>query len=80
MGTSISKTVNHSVEFDNKEGFHTNKIEGNWPQIKARLPTHGRKKENFSSYLAELKWRYIHGGEDLWKAFLRDIKKIYKFE
>ena len=22
----------------------------------------------------------IHSGEDLWKAFLKDIKKIYKFE
>lgn len=74
------KTVNHSVEFVNEEGFHTNKIEGCWRQMKATLPTHGRKKEHYSSYLVEFKWRYIHSGEDLWKVFLNDIKKIYKFE
>ena len=75
----IHKTVNHSKEFVNEEGFHTNKIEGHWRQMKARLPTHGRKKEHYSSYLAEFKWRYIHRGEDLWKIFLEDIKKIYQF-
>ena len=47
----IHKTVNHSVEFVNEEGFHTNKIEGYWRQMKATLPTHGRKKEHYSSYL-----------------------------
>ena len=41
----INKTVNHSIEFVNKEGFHTNKIEGHWRQMQAKLPTHGRKKE-----------------------------------
>ena len=49
------KTVNHSMEFVNKEGFHANKIEGHWRQMKAGLPTHGRKKEHYSSYLAEFK-------------------------
>ena len=72
----IHKTVNHSVEFVNEEGFHTNKIEGHWRQMKPKLPTHGRKKEHYSSYLAEFKWRYIHSGEDVWKVFLNNIKKI----
>ena len=48
--------------------------------MKARPRTHGRKKEHYSSYLPEFKWRYIHRREDLWKMFLKDIKKIYKFE
>ena len=74
----IHKTVNHSMEFVNEEGFHTNKIEGHWRQMKAKLPTHGRKKDHYSSYLAEFKWRYIHRGEDLWKVFLDDVKKIFK--
>ena len=68
------------MEFVNEESFHTNKIEGHWRQMKARLPTHGRKKEHHSSYLAEFKWKYIHSREDLWKEFLKDIKKNYKFE
>ena len=39
----IHKTVNQSVEFVNEEGFQTNKIEDHWRQMKARLPTQGRK-------------------------------------
>ena len=76
----IHKTVNHSIEFVNKEGFHTNKIEGHWRQMKAKLRPHGRKKEHHSSYLAEFKWRYVHRGEDLWKVFLDDVKRIYQFK
>ena len=38
------KTVNHSVEFVNSEGYNTNKIEGQWRQMKVSLPTHGRKR------------------------------------
>ena len=76
----IHKTVNHSIEFVNKEGFHTKKIEGCWQQMKAKLPTHARKKEHYSSYLAEFKWRYVHCGEDLWRVFLDDVKRIYQFK
>ena len=56
-------------QLGNEEGFHTNKIESHWRQMKARLPTHCRKNEHYSSYLAEFKWRYNHSREDLWKAF-----------
>ena len=48
------KSVNHSVEFVSPDDFHTKKIEGLWRQLKVKLPTHGRKKEHYSSYLAEL--------------------------
>ena len=77
----IHKTVNHSLEtlFVNEKGFHTNKNEDHWRQMKAKLPTHGQKKEDYSSYLAEFKWRYVHRIKDLWKVFLDDVKKIYKF-
>lgn len=37
------KTFNHSQEFKNNNGDHTNKIEGHWKQMEATLPTHGRK-------------------------------------
>ena len=33
----MHKTVNHSVEFLNDEGFHTNKKEGHRRQMKAAL-------------------------------------------
>jgi transposase-like protein len=70
-------TVNHSKEFVNKDGDHTNKIEGHWRQAKAKLPPFGLRKHTFSSYLAEFMWRYEHKGEDLFEVFLEDAKKIY---
>ena len=44
------ETVNHSKEFVNDEGGHTNKIEGHRRQMKVSLPTHGRRKHHYSSY------------------------------
>ena len=53
-------TVNHSAEFVNENGDNTNKTEGHWRQLKANLPTHGRQKYHYSTYLAEFMWRHIH--------------------
>lgn len=74
------KTVNHSVEFVSSEGYDTNKQEGHWRQMKVNLPTHGRKKEHYSSYLAEFIWRYVNRGNDLFKIFLKDVARVYKLE
>ena len=63
------KTVNHSVEFVNSESYDTNKIEGHWRQMKVSLPTHGKKKEHYSSYLAEFIWRYMNREKDLFFVF-----------
>ncbi|XP_020905726.2 uncharacterized protein LOC110243911, partial [Exaiptasia diaphana] len=71
------RTVNHSKEFVNELGFHTNKIEGHWRQMKASLPTHGRRKAHYDSYLAEFLWRYTHRGEELFWVFLKDMKCCY---
>ena len=73
------KTVNHSVEFVSPEGYDTNKIEGHCRQTKVSLPTHGRKKEHYSSYLAEFLWRYINSGKDLFFGFLKDVASVYQF-
>ena len=64
------KTVNHSVEFVSSEGYDTNKQEGHWRQMKVNLPTHGRKKEHYSSSLAEFIWRYVNPGNDLLNVFI----------
>ena len=71
------RTVNHSVEFVNDDGDHTNKIEGHWRQAKCKLPKFGVRKHLFSTYLAEFIWRYLHRGEDLFAVFLSDVKKVY---
>ena len=69
--------VNHSKEFVNLNGDHTNKIEGHWRQAKAKFPPLGIRKYTFFSYLAEFLWRYEHKDKDLFKVFLVDAKKIY---
>ena len=71
------RTVNHSKEFVNSEGFHTNKIEGHWRQAKCKLPSFGVRKVAFSSHLAEFLWRYQNKGNDLFETFLNDVMKIY---
>lgn len=71
------RTVNHSVEFVNKEGDHTNKIEGHWRHAKCKLPMFGVRKHLFSTYLAEFMWRYMHRNDDLFSVFLKDVKKVY---
>ena len=50
------RTVNHSKEFVNSEGFHTNKMEGHWRQAKSKLPSFGVRKGMFSSHFAEFLW------------------------
>ena len=73
------RTVNHSVEVVNSEGYDTNKIEGQWRQMKVSLSaTHGRKKEHYSSYLAEFIWRYVNRDKDLFRVFLKDVAFVYK--
>ena len=69
------RTVNHSKEFVNNEGFHTNKIEGHRRQVKSKQPSFGVRKSIFSSHLAEFLWQYEHKGEDLFANLLRMLKK-----
>jgi len=74
------KTVNHSVEFVNEEGYDTNKTEGQQKKLKVHLPTHGRKKEHYASYIAEFIWRYVNRNEDLFFVFLKEVASIYKID
>ena len=68
--------MNHSVEFVNSDGDHTNKIEGNWRHVKASLPKYGVKKYLFSSYLAEFMWRRINRDSCEFAAIIRDISSV----
>ena len=61
----------------NKDGDHTNKIEGYWRHAKCKLPKFGVRKHLFSTYLAEFIWRYMHLDEDLFRIFLNDVRKVY---
>ena len=72
--------VNHSIEFVNEEGDHTNKIEGHWRQAKAKLPSFGTNKKLFESPLGEFMWRYANKENDRFIEFLKSVSEIYKFE
>ena len=69
--------VNHSIEFKNINGDHTNKIEGHWRHAKNSLPSYGVRKHLFSSHLAEFIWRYQNKGKCLFQAFISDVSKVY---
>ena len=68
------ETVNHSKEFVNKNGDHTNKIEGHWRQAKQSFLHLASGSMPFQD---EFLWRYEHKEEDLFEVFLEDAKKIY---
>ena len=72
--------MNHSKEFVNKEGNHTNKIEGQWRHMKTSMPRFGVRKHMYSGYLAEFLWRYLHKEEDLFEVFVNDIRKVYRMK
>ena len=75
-------TVNHSVEFKNKEtGAHTNTIEGLWRHAKLSIPPFNRQKNNFLGYLATFmlrrKWR---NDEDAFATFMKAAAIMYTEE
>ena len=41
---------------------------------------HGRKKEHYSSYLAEFIWHYVNHDKDLFQVFLKDVVFVYKLQ
>lgn len=76
MGYTHEK-VNHSVEFVNADGSKTNKTEGHWRQMKSSLPTHGRRKYHYASYLAEFMYRYKYAGQNLFMVFIKHVSRAY---
>ena len=71
------QTVNHSEEFVNEDGYHTNKMEGHWRHMKVTFPVFGTRKDKYSSYLAEFIWRHVNKDKDLFATFLNDVKTLY---
>ena len=69
--------VNHSIQFVNDDGDHTNKIEGHWRVAKASLPRFGVKKEFYSSYLASFIWKYLNKDKNQFTEFIKVISHVY---
>ena len=72
----IHLKVNHSIEFVNTDGDHTNTIEGHWRHAKLLLPKFGPRKSLFASYLGEFMWRYQHKGTDLFSVMVQRISEV----
>ena len=72
-------TVNHSYNFvDPTSGAYTNNIENLWWQVKRQLSQTHTHQNKWSLHLNEYMWRHSHAKEDLFEAFLNDVKDIFK--
>lgn len=73
-------TVNHSIEFKNKEtGACTNQIKSTWNAVKRSLPKSGTQKHLYDSYLVEycIRKKYLKETDDKFITFLELIKRVY---
>jgi len=73
-------TVNHSIEFKNKEtGACTNQIESTWNAVKRSFPKSGSQKHLYDSYLVEycIRKKYLKETDDKFITFLELIKQVY---
>lgn len=73
-------TVNHSIEFKNKEtGACTNTIESTWNAVKKSLPKTGTVKSLYDSYLIEycIRKKYLQNTDDKFTTFLDLVKRVF---
>ena len=75
-------TVNHSVEFVNKEtGQHTNTIESQWQKFEqAHKQRYGTHRGLLNSYMEEFLWRKKFGGPDIYFHFWNQITENYPID
>ena len=67
--------MNHSVEFVNAEGHHTNNIEATWRVVKSRVPNRARNKDNLQDHLFKHMWRNQNEFNQ-WCAIIRAMGDI----
>ena len=67
--------INHSKEFVQSDGFHSNNIEAMWASLKLKIPKKRRNKKFLQGSLFEQMWRSKNKGH-LWEALLIALKKI----
>ena len=73
-------TVNHSIEFKNKEtGACTNLIESTWNTVKKSFPKTASQKQLYDSYLVEycIRKKYLNYTQGKFSAFLELVKRVY---
>ena len=68
-------SVNHSKEFVDGDGNHTNNMEASWRTIKMKVPTRKRNHNVLQEHLFEVMWRNQNVGE-IWFSLLTALREI----
>ena len=66
--------VNHSKEFVNEGGYHTNNMESQWRATKTNLPQK-RTRKRIQEHLFEKMWRNQNLG-NTWQALLTALREV----
>ena len=67
------EVVNHSEEFINSDGFHTNNIEAMWNVVKSKIPVRKRNKKYLQLHLYKRMWRE-HNIARTWECLIHAIQ------
>jgi hypothetical protein len=68
-------SVNHSKEFVDEEGNHTNNMEATWRTVKMKVPSRKRNHNILQEHLFEVMWRNQNVG-DIWQSLLIALKEV----
>ena len=71
----IHHAVNHSKEFVDAAGHHTNNMEASWRTIKMKVPSRKRNHNILQEHLFEVMWRNQNVGE-IWQSLLIALREI----
>ena len=68
-------SVNHSIEFVDAEGNHSNNMEATWRTVKMRVPTRKRNNHVLQEHLFEVMWHNQNIGA-IWQSLLAAVRDI----
>jgi UDP-N-acetylmuramate-alanine ligase len=71
----VHHAVNHSKEFVDDDGHHTNNMEASWRTIKMKVPSRKRNHNILQEHLFEVMWRNQNVGE-VWQSLLNALQEI----
>jgi hypothetical protein len=67
--------VNHSKEFVDEEGNHTNNMEASWRTIKMKVPTSKRNHHILQGHLFQNMWRNQNIGA-IWGSLFQALRDV----
>jgi hypothetical protein len=67
--------VNHSKEFVDAAGRHTNNMEASWRTIKMKVPSSKRNHHILQEHLFEVMWRNQNAGAT-WESLMLALREV----